>query len=288
MEKIDDTRLSYSSANTLKGCERRYYHYKVAKTPYDSDYEEDVTSLIIGKSFHFILESTLHRKPDSIDEWLELCTENFKLDKGDWPLVHAMIIKYLRLHKKVGLECISVEDEVSNEFLLGYIDAVMKDSKGGWWIVDLKTAATFNQFLKSRLTRDTQLSLYAAFAPDLAKKYSLDLKKFKGTRYRLTTKSKATQKAGEDRVVFTSRMVELIKSHDIEIPIGKMDVDSFIEKHKELWQLSLALRNPKEMYNGGDQNFSNCDSFFRPCPYWSKCYGKTFTELSGELKQVTV
>lgn len=284
MEKIDDLTLSYSSANLLRSCARKYYHHKVAKTPLDSDYDDDSEALVIGKSLHFILESTKHSKPEKIDEFLKLCTDNFKLSEDNYALVHAMTLKYLRLHKASGLECVSVEDRISNEYLTGFVDAILRDKKGNWVLMDLKTASTLNQTLVARLPNDTQLNLYSYFAPELAKRHKLDLKKFKGCHYRVITKSKAAPRAGEDRLKFTARILELIKGYDIFIPIEKMNPEKFMGEHRRLWDESMLIRDSNEAC----QNFTACESFYRPCQFFSQCHGKNFSELKEALKIVAV
>lgn len=276
-----DLKLSYSSATLLRGCEQRFYNYK-KEIPKDSDYEDNIDALVIGTSFHHVLEMSKHQKPEKISELLDHCVNEFKLPEEKVGLVHAMVLKYLRLHKQSGLECVACEIEVSNEFILGYVDAILIDpNTKEWFIVDLKTCARFYQGLLPKLKRDVQLNLYATFKEDIAKKLDLDIDKFGGCRYRTTTKSVAKQKKTEGYTDYVLRMAKVIKSYDIVIPKEELDPEAILKRHKEDWKLGIEIL-------GGEKepvkNFSYCDSFFRACPYWSNCHGSNHSEATKGLK----
>jgi ATP-dependent exoDNAse (exonuclease V) beta subunit len=195
--------LSYSSAQLVVNCEQRYYHYKIAKTPNDPDYVEDYEAFNIGLAFHRVLEKNKHTKND-LKTLIPLACQEFKIpDKV--PLIHAMILKYLELHYKTGLTCISTEFQIIDEIFIGFVDALMLEKKK-WWIVDLKTAARQDEFLLPKLVLDTQLNLYAGYAAKIAELFNLKLKDFAGARYRTTTKTSISRRKGESYVDFVSRM----------------------------------------------------------------------------------
>lgn len=287
MENLDqpiqkDTRLSYSSASTLLGCESRWYNYKVLETKHDSDYVDNKQSFAIGKSFHHILEKTLHERPKLMSKLLDYCVQEEGLEEKNKAMVHAMVLKYCRLHKKSGLEVVSVEDEIGDDKVIGFVDAVMKDKKGNWWIVDLKTTAWLNKFLAGTLGLDRQLNLYAIYRKQIADTYGLDLKLFQGFRYRTTTKPKTAQR-GMSYTEYVKHMLDYtVKSYDFVVPFNEGVSKEIFRQHIDLFNRTKQLRKsgkPK-------RNLDHCTSYFSTCPYWSQCYGKTFTELTNEMKVV--
>ena len=164
-------RISYSSSNTFQGCNRRFFHAKVRESTPDPDYEENSTALRLGKAFHAVLEQCFHRREKLTPEiYQKAYDENDILTDTEQLQIRAMVHRYLGLHEHSGLEVVAVEVEVGNDSYLGFIDAIMADKHGNWWIVDLKTAAKLNESLLSRLSRDPQLNVYSYFRHTLAKR----------------------------------------------------------------------------------------------------------------------
>lgn len=284
-----DTRLSYSSARLLQGCEQRYWHYKVSKTQQDSDVEDNTKAFAIGSSFHKVLEDNKHEellniepaeRNDLIVRELEKCVQTEGLDEKDMALTHAMLIKYLRLRKKQGFKTLACEYSIPSKLVIGFIDLIEEDPNGGWWISDMKTAKTFWSTLVARLPQDRQINLYSHFAMDVARDLKLDLTKFKGCRYLVTTKSAAKKKANESYMDFVARMANgLIKSYAIEIPVSKLNPAAVYNEHVELHKRSMQLREGE----APTKNFGYCENYFKPCPYWSQCHGDEFTNLKEGL-----
>lgn len=278
MEEKIDTRLSYSSASLLTNCERRYYHYKVAKTKIDSDSSDSTVAFDVGKAFHGVLEDTMHSNVEHMEGLIrKQCDENNCLDSI--PMVTAMVRKYLDLHRLTGLQAYYCEYAISTDSFIGYIDVILVDRSGGWWIGDLKTAAKLSPTLISRLRYDTQLNLYGSFYKMVAKDLELDPKKFLGMRYRVTTKPKLIQRKTEDRTQYIDRLKNSAKSYDIEVPVNHKIMEFTLDKHNKLYERSLQIRKGKKP----TCNFTYCDSYFRPCPYWSQCYGIEFTKGQEDL-----
>ena len=282
-DKKIDTRLSYSSANLLKNCSQKYYYYKVAGVPKDPDSEENNEAFNVGKAFHWVLEENKHTEKDLL-RLLEAAVKSFEVEEHQG-MIHAMLLRHLQCHQESGLEVVACEVGLGTDDFVGYIDAVLQDPDSGeWWITDLKTASRLSDILVARLHLDAQLNLYAAFADKVAELFKLDPQLFKGCRYRVTTKSVLKKKTTESYNDHVKRTAKNVKSYDYIVPLERMDPKAVMKDHKKLHAMSLKLRSGKAKPH---KNTSFCDSFFRPCEYWSQCYGATFTELKDSLPVVT-
>lgn len=274
-----DTRLSYSSANLLKNCSQKYYYYKVLGIAKDVDYDDNQDALNIGKAFHWILEQTAHEDVNIVYN-LDIACEEFDVEHKK-PMIHAMLLKYLKLHKEVGLQCIQTEFQVSDNRFVGFIDAILADDKGNWWIADLKTAGRLSDTTIKRLHNDYQLNLYAFHIKSIADTLDLDESQFQGIRYRATTKSPLKKRKDETYKQFVIRLYQGITSHDVAIRKEHLDPDSAMHGHMLLHDYSMMLRKGEIK---PAKNFGYCDAYFRPCEYWSQCHGKNFTEENDKLE----
>lgn len=279
---VDQVQLSYSSANLLKNCSQKYYWYKVKQVERDPDSEDNQDAFNVGKAFHHVLEMNMHTN-ERLTELLDEAVETFEVPEHK-PMLHAMLMRYLQVHMKSNLKAVHCELGLQNPEFIGYIDVILADDEGNWWICDLKTARRFAETTLARLKLDVQLNLYTSFAEIIAEQLELDVHKFQGCRYRVTTKSSIKRRKTESYKDFVIRCAESIKSYDVIIPIEEMAPAMTMFEHEQLQKHALALHRgeaePKK-------NMSYCDSFFRPCEYFSQCYGKTFTELKGDLEVIT-
>ncbi len=283
-KEVTGIRISYSSSTTFQGCQRKFFYQKVAKEDIDPDVDDDGKALRIGKAFHYVLELCHHHKSLlKPDHYKKSFIENQVDSRGEQGLIVAMVKKYLELHLKSNLGIKGIEVMIGDEKnFIGYIDVILADKNGNWWIVDLKTAARLQASLLSRLSRDPQLNVYAKFVKEVARKCELDVEKFQGVRYRVTTK--ATIKCGQKETLkeFAKRCYDRIESYDIAI--GKKDLipdevwENFMRMLKEM--RALEGKNEEDV----PQNFGHCESYFKPCHYWSRCYGKTFTENAEQYE----
>ena len=274
-----DVRLSYSSSELLANCTQKYAHKKILGTPVDADVEEDQKAFNIGKAFHQVIELAKHDTEPTIQMVKRACKTHEVLD--DQALIHAMSLKYFKLHKKSKLTCVATEFEIANDIFIGYVDAVLTDAKGNWWVTDLKTASSVQETKLARLHSDVQLNLYSRFHEMMAKMFKLDPKKFAGARYRVTTKSKIKPLKDEMYQSYVKRLFSSIDSLEVVLPKAVLDWEKAYRNHHRLFRMSMAMREGKYKPR---QNFWYCDSYFKPCEYWSACHGGTFSELKEKLK----
>lgn len=272
--------LSYSSSCTFQGCPRKYQHYKILKTPEDKDIEDDALALRVGSAYHYVLEHCNHEKAAFKMELLEKAVADEKLDpRVDMYRIYAMLQAYFKMHSKSKLVVVHCEMKLETETFIGFIDAIMVDANGNWWIVDLKTAASVRDDLYARLHMDQQLNLYAGFAPTVAENLKLDLAKFMGCRYRVVQKTKGNPK-NESMAEFSNRIK--IKSYDIEVPIENMDPNGAAKSFMSIQNQIAEM----EENNHFPQNLGSCFQYFSPCKWWSQCYGEVHTKCAQKFVQV--
>ena len=276
-EVTENVRISYSSSQTFQGCNRKFYYEKIRKFDHDPDCDPDTKALRLGKAFHEVLEFCHHHKSLLKLEHFQKAFKNNGIDTPtEQGYIHAMVRKYLKLHLMSNLGIKAIEMKVGNSVdYLGFIDAVMGDSRGNWWIVDLKTAGRLSEALLSRLSLDPQLNIYSYFKAAIAKEKGLDVDKFRGVRYRVTTKPQIKCGAKEKLKDFVQRCMERIESYDISIPANELNPEFAYNRLMGLLDEARALQEMDE--KDISQNYGYCESYFKPCPYWSRCYGHTFT-----------
>lgn len=267
--------LSPSSFTEYQACGRRYKFRKILKVLPDADYIEDQSVFNVGKAFHKACEDTLHDISKLSDDHLKGIIELYQLEVSEYfPMLKAMLQVYGRTHKASGLSVVACEVEVETPFFFGIVDVVLKDDKTGeWWIGDLKTAATYTPSQDATLLSHPQLNLYLAHAKFLASKLELDISKLKGCRYRVTTKTKIKRKLNEEDGAYVARLMMSVKSLDFVLPVDRMIHKAVFAAYKESY-----LEISKGESGRYPQNFGNCFAYYKSCPYWSKCHGRTYSE----------
>ena len=265
-------RLSYSSMKTLQSCEQKYTHYKVMNTPNDPDYVES-DALGLGKAFHAVLERTLHQ--DYNDMLIMEAMTEFNVDSDEKDLLTVMLKKYVEFRKASGIKVIKCELPIATSMYTGFIDYIAVQGNK-WYIGDLKTTSRHDENILSQLPLDPQLNLYANFADDLYIAVpSLVGKEFAGCLYSQIVKSKAGTTAGLEKGV---KVVETV------VPVESMNPEL-------IWSLFNEVHTRAIELHGGEaprKNLSACFNYFSPCPYFSQCHGKTFTENKTKVKVTTI
>lgn len=272
----EHTGLSPSSLSLFQSCARKYFHKKVAKTKEDPG-EQDRTALDVGSAFHLVLEECHHDLSElKYSTVVKACNKTVpggEFAEEQAPLIAAMLKSYREVFIDSGMEVLACEIELETPTFYGFVDAVMLDKDGGWWIADMKTAASYSRQLQAVIPRHLQLNLYAAHASLVAEKLDLTISDYMGCRYLLTTKTKVKRKIGEGVKEYIDRLSMSVSSYDF--PIGKEDMDprGAMLIHKS--GVEGTKSKAKEDYLC---NFSNCTQYYRSCEYFSQCHGQKFFE----------
>jgi len=273
--------LSYSSMNELLGCEQKYCWRKVLEVEPDEDYKQETDAMDIGSVFHKCLELCKHDLNGFKFPTLIECIEEFPDTlsvKTHAPLLWAMLRRYKLLHEDAGLKPSHIELELLDpKDYKGYVDVVLEEEKG-YWITDIKTAASISRFLNSRLAGDRQLNLYVHYFEKIVKPD----KPILGCRYRAVTKSRLKQKKDETFKEFCNRIYAGINAYEYIIPIELMNPESAVNTFKKV------QKRQKQLHKTGVpvRNFNHCESYFRPCEFWSRCHGKKFSDDFGLTENV--
>lgn len=265
-------KLSYSSLKTLQSCEAKYFHYKVANTPKDSDYTES-DALGFGKAFHQVLETTLHES--WTEDLLIKAMVDHNVDVEDKPLLSVMLDKYVKYHKLSGLKVVKCELGIETSTNILFIDAIAVSDKG-WWIIDLKTAGRHDDSILGILPKDMQMNIYASFADDIEIAVP-EIKglPFLGCRYRQVIKSKAGTQSGLEKGV---------KVYDIEIPVSAMDIEGSKSLFNHVYDRAYALNNGEAPV----KNYASCIMYGNACQYFSQCHGEIFSKSKNKVKVHTL
>jgi hypothetical protein len=276
--------LSPSSFALYMGCQRKYYHKKVAKTEIDSDASEDMEAFQVGKAFHKLLEDTKHTLSGLTVGQIRLTTASFGLDDNTHaPLLFAMLRRYKECHEKAGLKAIAFEVPVETPDFFGIVDVILRDAQGGWWIGDMKTSASFSPMLVPTLPRHPQLNLYAAHDYLIAQNLEIKIENYKGCRYRLTTKSKLIRKKEETFKDYSDRIYKAVKSFDFLIPKDLMKPGVIEAAH---WSARYEIDKVGDEIKRYTPNYGNCTMYHRPCEFWSQCHGSRYSDMQN-LEVVT-
>lgn len=284
-ESVEKQTLSYSSSVLIGNCEQKYVHYKVKKTARDFAFDFS-RALIVGKVVHQVSEDLLHMPAKNRDELNKVVSKNLiPFEKQDpsaltyFPLAYAMSENYLQFHKDSGLRVVKCEYEIKTDKFLGYIDIILADDNGDFYISDLKTKSRFNVEKDGPLLkRDTQLHLYGDYHEQIAKEFGL--KNFKGYLYRVVKTPLIRQRRGEDRVDFVERLRDSVDIIEVFVP-HKQEV---IDEVRENFQAKLDIK--KELENGRkpNKNFNECVNMYGSvCAWYSQCHGKPHHEQMSEV-----
>jgi hypothetical protein len=274
-------RFSYSGGNMAMKCQRKWYLKYIMKVEVDSDSQDDALALREGKALHTVLEFSNRDARGYKEEYLIAAAKEQSLDNESFYKVYACLYSYYRLHAPSGLSVAGTEVEVGDDNYVGYIDSVMVDRNGYWWMEDTKSSGMVMETLFARLEEDQQLNLYAFYAPQVAEKLKLDLSKFAGARYRVVQKPRLVPKNNEPLKDFAKRADA--KAYDVEIPVSAMNPVAAYQLHMKLRATMLGLKDEDIC-----PNRQACIDYNRPCEYWSHCHkGKTFTECKSGVKVFT-
>lgn len=279
MEKVrkEHSGLSPSSLTLFQSCARKYYLSKIVKTPIDKDASRDSDATNIGKAFHKVLEDTKHEVEGLKYVKIQETVKSFDLDDSYSPMIFAMLKKYSVVHRKSGLKAIACEIEIETVSFYGFIDVILQDSHGGWWIGDMKTASSYTPNLIPTLPSHPQLNLYAKHVNYISQLLGIDEGKYLGCRYLLTTKSKLVPKKDETLQNYINRLTGAIKSIDFIVSKELMNPELIVATHDKVFNALQEMPYNDEYL----PNYGSCLDYHRPCEYWSKCHGKTFSEMGS-------
>lgn len=263
--------MSYSSACMLKKCERKYWLTKVKKRPPDDDAQIDTEAFQFGKAYHEVLELTHHRRPDDLKSVVLSAGRNHGLIREQIFKVYAMCEKYYTAREQTGLQEVTSELRFQDDDAIGFIDAVLENpSTREWWILDLKTSTRIDSLLESRIHRDLQLNFYASYAHDVALALERPLELFAGVRYSLCVRPFAKVKKTETLREYASRaevkyQEYVVAREHLDPLIAAQFVHAARVRQAELFRITdIELTSP---------NYLACNDYFKPCEFWSVCYG---------------
>lgn len=273
-------KLSYSSSSTYLGCELKFFLEKIENAPHDPDYDDDKYALRYGLAYHQVLEHTKHDHRNFRVELLDAACAEHNLGDQEKYSVYAALTSYYVMHKKSCLKCVATEFRIGDDDITGYVDAILMDSHGNWWICDLKTSGMIQTAMFPRLCRDPQLNLYAYYYREIAGMFELEPSQFQGCRYRVTGKPRHAIKDSESLKDYAKRANP--KAFDVEVPVRDMLPEVERENMQRITQVVSKLNKEKLI-----RNRASCFNYNSPCQYWSHCHPSTYSDSALSVKAYT-
>jgi hypothetical protein len=272
--------LSHSTGQVVLACEFKFHRLKVLRRPPDADIGEDTYALRFGSAVHHVMEHSLHSHVNYRKELIIEAMEEYELEADDFYKIYACCQSLYKESLASGLTIVGCEHSVSSATAFGFVDAVGVDSKGRWWIMDLKTTGQWKPLLPLRLRRDPQLSVYSAHAQSLAIKLGLSMEMFAGVVYRAVTKSRIQPQRGEKLSAYAARAK--CQVHSVIIPLQQLQAAAVFAEHNKVRSRAEKIISGEIPESDLIRNYSQCIEWNRPCECWSECYGKSYTECVAE------
>lgn len=275
------TQLSPSSFGEFSSCQRKYFYRKVMKYANDPDCPEDNEPFQVGKAFHQVLENRKHDLNGlTLKEVALVAAAEGIQDEEVWAMIYAMLGAYKKVFDKQGLKVAGCEIQISSDNFMGFVDVILHDDSGNWWIGDMKTVGTWSDSTIQTLPSHPQLNLYAKHRELIAYATNLDPKKMLGVAYLATTKSRLKKKAKESLEEYVGRLSESVKSIWVFIPNSVLLIKEVSEAHAAAAGF-ISKVGSAEHESLFDRNYGNCMSYFKPCQFYSRCHTRLFTEDVG-------
>jgi len=270
--------LSPSSFGEFSSCQRKYFYRKVMKYDNDPDFPEDNEPFQVGKAFHQVLENRKHQLSGlTLKEVALVAASEGIEDEETWAMIYAMLGAYKKVFDKQGLKVAGCEVQLTSGNFMGFVDVVLHDDSGNWWIGDMKTVGVWSDSTIQTLPSHPQLNLYAKHRELVAYATGLDETKFMGVAYLATTKSRLKKKAKESLEEFIGRLSESVKSVWVFIPNSVLLIREVSDSHA--LAAGFIDSYSREEYEGKFvRNYGNCMAYFKPCQFYSRCHTRLFTE----------
>ena len=276
--------FSYSQSTTLQDCERKYFLKYIIKQPIDKDFVQK-DYFTVGQAFHKVMEVTYHGTRKNFEEVFSACMKEYeaKLNDTDKGVVWGMCAEYTTFFKKTGLEVVAVETRYEPTGVTLIIDAIVIDTlgvfgkKGLWYILDLKTASSFDQFKPATLARDPQLNLYAAYRGLVIlslKRSDISEESFGGVALAEVSKAKLKFKDSDTIESYGKRCAGSSK-----VRLTYISRDNLLEKYS-FSEFNKYYARRMEIFKEFEStqktttrcNFQNCVKWGSPCEYFSCCH----------------
>jgi hypothetical protein len=282
---VGPRRFSYSASGTLQACQRKYYLKYVLNLPKDPDVTEDYKALVVGKVYHYMLETSRHQRRDYSVQELAKIVKECDLEPEEIHRINAYVLAYFTLREGSGLICIACEVEVGDTNFVGYVDFILMDKNGRWWIADLKTSGMPLADTIARLAQDPQLNLYSFFVPQIAAKLKLRKEDFAGAVYSAVSKTRIAVKVNESLAAYAARVGVICT--EVDIPKELLQPQAEMDKLLRLKAVSDGMKEIMDIEKT-ECNRGSCVNYNKLCEYFSHCHaGHTATEAKELAKTYT-
>jgi hypothetical protein len=256
-------------------CEAKFIKKYVEKEPVDIDWSPSLATRF-GNAFHKIMEQCKDSPMLYKQEMLTKACEEYDLNYIDHGAKIACMIRAW-FANALDYECLACEVHIETEELQMYIDAVYKCGEK-WFLVDRKTASSFDKNIHKKLATNQQIVIYVTHAHLVAERLSLKMEDFGGFKYIEVKKPMYKLKKDETFEQFTQRCVSDYRSTTLAPSDIKLDL--IMENVKRI-VTKLDTISP----DTATMNFGSCMMYGSPCEYWSKCHGDLYSSLGDATSE---
>jgi hypothetical protein len=257
-------KISASGADMYLSCQRKYWHKRINKTSEDLDYKAP-NYFAFGKACADI-QQAVGPNPVKLmtSELIFRICQQHSLDVNQAARIMAVLRKYYGSFSQD--EIFDCEKWLEHPVLVGKIDKKIRRD-GKVYICEDKTASDINPALRQTLKTDNQLCLYSACAEQC---------EAEGIIYRVVSKPKEKRKKEESWESYTQRCT--CEALELVFDFAELDVAGCLAR-LDVVQKEIEVKEDKELFSC---NLKNCTQFYSPCPWYSQCHEKTYSETQGE------
>jgi len=287
-------RVSHTQLSMFQECPAKYRHYYLRKMRQ----VKRPTYFILGSAVHAFIEKYYTTR----DEALARRAVDTEFGKVDRALLNAEEVHSLEVDRQIALGiCEAYPGFYAQDFdqyqkficeqqfsiklgdheYMGFIDVMVQDAAGDWWIMETKTASAqaLNADYFERVQIDSQVTGYMYGAKEILGSFP------RGVIYNVIKKPSIRLKSGETHQAFQRRVFQEYKQFGKEkayftrqeLMIGKIQLTRWLKntKHCTDWLSSLVVQRSKvwPMHTGA------CTSKYGTCPWLNACVTGAYNRM---------
>ncbi len=103
----------------------------------------------------------------------------------------------------------------------------------------------------------------------------LKVEMFAGCKYRVVTKAKLKRRDDDTFKTYSDRFYKSVKALEFTVKVEDLEPNRIMEDFDQVRKLQIQLMGGRKK---PIRNYNSCDSYYRPCDYWSRCHATHYTD----------